>query len=56
MTYMPKRHYTFGSRSKIDHKYLKLLKIPLLNTEHDIIHVPRKSIIGKLKPLEIEDF
>ena len=41
---------------KIDHKYQKLLKIPLLNTEHDTIHIPRKTIIGHLKPIEIEEF
>ena len=32
-----------------------MLKIPLLNTEHDTIYIPRKSAIGKLQPIEIED-
>ena len=40
---------------KIEHKYPKLLSIPQLNTEHDPVHVPRKTIIRKLQPLEIED-
>ena len=40
---------------KIDHKYPTLLKIPLFNTEHVTIHVSRKTIIGKLQPIEIED-
>ena len=38
---------------RIDHKYPKLLNIPLLNTEYDAVHIPRKSMIGKLQPLEI---
>ena len=33
---------------KIGHKYPKLLKIPLLNTEHNIVHIPRNTITGKL--------
>ena len=41
---------------KIGHKYPKILKIPLLNTEHDTVHIPRKTIIGNLQPIEIEDF
>ena len=40
---------------KIDNKYPKLLKIPLLNTEHGTIHVLRKTIIGRLQPIETED-
>ena len=39
----------------VDHKYPSLLKIPLPNTEYNTIHVPRKAIIGKLQPIEIED-
>ena len=27
----------------IDHKYPKLLKIPLLNIEHNTAHIPRKT-------------
>ena len=41
---------------KIDHKYPKLLKIPLLNTQYNTVHIPRKTIIGKLQPIEVEDF
>ena len=41
---------------KIDHKYPKLLKTHLLNTEHNTIHIPRKTTIGNLQPIEIEDF
>ena len=40
---------------KIDHTYPKLLKIPLHNTEYDTIHITRKSVIGRLQPIEIED-
>ena len=39
---------------KIDHKCPKLLKIHLLNMGYDSIHAPRKIIIGKLQPTEIE--
>ena len=39
---------------KIDHKYPQLLKILLLNSEHDTIHIPRKNIIWKLQPIEIK--
>ena len=40
---------------KIDHKYPKLLNIPLLNTEHDTILSQEKYIIEKLQPIELED-
>ena len=40
---------------KIDNKYSKVLNIPLLNTEKDTIHVPRKNIIEKLQPIGIKD-
>ena len=40
---------------KIDHKYPKLLKIHLLSMKHDTIHIPRITIIGNLKLIEIED-
>ena len=33
---------------KIDHKYPKLLGIPLLNTENNAVQIPRKTIIGRL--------
>ena len=33
---------------KLHHKYPKLLKIPLLNTEHNTIYIPRKTAIGKI--------
>ena len=39
---------------KMDHKYLKLLKIPLFNTEHHTKYIQRKTIIGILQPIEIE--
>ena len=41
---------------KIDQKNPKLLKIPLLNTEHNTVHIPRKTIIGKLQPLDVANF
>ena len=40
---------------KID-KYPKLMKVPLLNTEQDTVHIPRKTVIGSLQPIEVEDF
>ena len=40
---------------KIHHNYPKLLNIPLLNTEYDTIHVPRKTVIGTLHLMEMED-
>ena len=30
--------------------------ISLLNTELNTIHIPRKTFIGKLQPMEIENF
>ena len=33
---------------RIDHKYPKLLNIPLLNTEYNAVHIPRKNL-GKIK-------
>ena len=41
---------------KIDHKYPKLLKIPLPNTEQNTVCIPRKPIIGSLQPIDVEDF
>ena len=41
---------------KIDHRYPRLLKIPLFNTKHNAVHIPRKTIIGNLWPIEVEDF
>ena len=41
---------------RIDHKYPKLQNIPLPITEYDTIHIPRKTIIRKLQPIEIDDF
>ena len=32
-----------------------MLNIPLLNTDCDAAYVPRKTVIGKLQPIEIED-
>ena len=37
---------------KIDLKCPKLLEIPLLNTKHITIYIPRKTITEKLKPIE----
>ena len=41
---------------KIDHKHPKLLKIPLINTEHHAVHFLRKTIPGNLQPIKVEDF
>ena len=40
---------------KIDYKYPKLLKIPLLNTEHNTVHILIKTVIGTLQPVN-KDF
>ena len=40
---------------RINHKYPKLLNIPLLTTEYDKVHIPRKATIGNLQPLETEN-
>ena len=41
---------------KIDHKYLKFLKMALHNTEHKTVHIPRKTVIRNLQPIEVEEF
>ena len=41
---------------KIDHMYSILLQIPLLNTEHNTVHISRKTTIGQLHPLDVADF
>ena len=38
---------------KIDHNYPKLLWIPLLNMEHNSAKIPRKTVIGKLQPIDL---
>ena len=40
---------------KINHKYPKLLNIPILNTAHSRVHIPKSTIFGTLKPVEIEN-
>ena len=40
---------------KIDHKYPNLIRIPLLNTEHNTIQIPRKTVIGQLQPIDVTD-
>ena len=40
---------------RIDNKYPNPLNIPLQNTEYNTNHIPRKTIIGKLQAIEIED-
>ena len=37
----------------IDHKYHKLLRIPLLSRENNIVQIPRKTIIDKLQPIDV---
>ena len=41
---------------KIDHKYPKLMMIPLLHTENNTVNIPRKNVIGNLQPIAVEDF
>ena len=41
---------------KIDHKYPKLLRIPLLTMEHNILQIPRKTTIGILQPIDVTDY
>ena len=40
---------------RIHHRYPKLLNMPLLNTKHDTVHVPRKSTLGTLYPIDSEN-
>ena len=40
---------------RIDHMYSYLLKISLLNMEHDTIHISRKTFIGKLQSIDIKN-
>ena len=40
---------------RTDHKYPKLLNIPPLNTEYNAVHILRKTVLGKLQPIEIEN-
>ena len=40
---------------RIDQKCIKLLNIPLLNTEYDAVYVPRKAMARQLKPIGIEN-
>ena len=40
---------------KIDNKYQELLKIAVLNTEHNTVYIPRKTAIGKLQPVDVAD-
>ena len=41
---------------KIDHMYPKLLKIPLFNTEHNTADILRKTVIGNLQLIDVQDF
>ena len=50
------RHYSLAVDHKIDHRYPKLLKISLLNTENNTVQIPWKPIIGNLQSIEVEDF
>ena len=40
---------------RIDHKYQKLLNIPLLSTGYNAVLVPRRTVIGKLQSIKIEN-
>ena len=39
---------------KINHKYPKLLSIPILNITCNRVHIPRATVFGMLNPIEIE--
>ena len=45
----------FAVDHRIHYKYPKLLNLPLLNTEFDTVHVPRKTMLGTLHPIEIKN-
>ena len=30
--------------------------MPILNTQQDTVHIPRKTVMGSLQQIEIEDF
>ena len=40
---------------KIDHKYPKLMHITLLNMEHNTVQIQRKTVTGKLQPIDVTD-
>ena len=40
---------------KIDHNYHKLLRILIFNIENNTLQIPRKTVIGKLKPIDVTD-
>ena len=46
---------TLAADHKINHKYPKLLKIPLLNMEHNTVQIARRTVRGKLQPLDVTD-
>ena len=50
---LPSGNILLALDNRIDHKYTKLLNIPLHDTEYDAVHMPIKTVIGKLQPLDI---
>ena len=40
---------------KIDHKYLKLRQIPLLNMGHNTVQIQRNTVKGRLQPTDITE-
>ena len=40
---------------RINHKYPKLLSIPILNMAYNKIYIPRSTVFNMLKPIEIEN-
>ena len=40
---------------KSNHKYSKLFNIPILNTVHSKVYIPKSTIFGTLQPVEIEN-
>ena len=54
--YLPSGFIPLAVNHKINGEHPKLMKISLLNTEHNTVHIPRKTIIGNLQPIDVEDF
>ena len=45
----PQEYIPLMVNIRVDHMYQNLLDIPPFNTEFNAVHVPRKTVIGKLE-------
>ena len=51
----PSSIITLAVDHSMHHKYAKLLNIPLPNTKYDTFHIPRKTMLGILNPIDSEN-